>query len=92
MFTDHPGIVIDTETAIQIDQRSFGSLFHRGYIYYDRGKNGFVLAPLGKQAQMVFETTNVMKERPSNSFSHYIRSVKTLANFHSQTNRRPNQQ
>ena len=82
MFTENPNLVVDLDTAMSVDQRSFGSMFHRTYIRFDRGKKGFVITSLGRQAKMMFEATNDFKDHPSAAFSHYIRTIKTLADYH----------
>ena len=55
LFTDErPSFVMDTDNALLVDQRSFGSLFHRGYIRYEKSRGGFTLTNLGKRARQAF--------------------------------------
>jgi hypothetical protein len=79
LFTDQrSGFVMNTEGRLQVDQRSFGSLFHRGYIRYDAARRGFVLTEAGRRAQRLFDETNVFRKQPATAFSFYIRTIKAL--------------
>ncbi len=79
LFTDErSNFCMDTDDALSVDQRSFGSLFHRGYIRYDDRKAGFVLTNLGQQARLVFDGTDVHRMGPATTFSFYLRSIKAL--------------
>ena len=79
MFVDEAGRPIASDVAINIDQRSLGSLYHRGYISF--GAGGFRITPTGKRAMELFEGTVVMKDHPSRAFSHYIRTIRVLADY-----------
>lgn len=76
--------VIDLEHALEVDQRSFGSLHKQEYIYYDKGRGGFMLTPKGHQAMRIYHDTDVMNRTPAHRFSHFIRDAyKPLSNvFH----------
>jgi len=79
LFTDErSGFVMDSERALNVDQRSFGSLFHRGYIRYNSARRGFVLTDAGKAARRVFDETDVFRREPATAFSCYIRTIKAL--------------
>jgi len=79
LFTDaHSSFVMDTDNALLVDQRSFGSLFHRGYIRYEKSRGGFVLTNLGKRARQTFDDTDIFRKQPSTTFSSYIRTIKAL--------------
>lgn len=83
MFTDHPKSAVELENALEVNQKSFGSLFQREYIAYDRSRNGFVLTPKGQQAMRIYNSTDIMNKEPAHRFSHYIRTIKSLSNnFH----------
>lgn len=69
---------LDRYDALFVDQRSWGSLFHRGWICYEDKE--FKPTALGKQAMTLFETTNVIKDHAA-GFSGYIRTVKALADY-----------
>ena len=79
MFVDEQGTPISRDVAISIDQRSLGSLFHRGYINF--GPGGFRITALGRKAMEMFEHTVVIKDHPSHAFSHYIRTIRVLADY-----------
>jgi hypothetical protein len=70
---------MQVDEALSVDQRSMGSLFYRGYIKFSG--HGFSITSLGKQAMSVFETTNVMKEKPGTAFSTYMNTVKALSHY-----------
>lgn len=79
LFTDErSSFVMDADRALMVDQRSFGSLFHRGYIRYDGARRGFVATDLGRTAQRVFDGTQVFRKEPAAAFSFYIRAIKAL--------------
>lgn len=79
LFTDERStFVMDTDNALLVDQRSFGSLFHRGYIRYEKIRGGFALTDLGKRARQVFDETDIFRKQPSTTFSSYIRTIKAL--------------
>ena len=79
LFTDErPAFVMGTDNALLVDQRSFGSLFHRGYIRYEKSRGGFALTSLGKRARQVFDQTDVFRKEPATTFSSYIRTIKAL--------------
>jgi len=79
LFTDErTSFVMDTDNALLVDQRSLGSLFHRGYIQYEKSRGGFVLTNLGKRARQVFDDTDIFRKQPSTMFSSYIRTIKAL--------------
>lgn len=65
------GLPMGVEEALQVDQRSLGSLYHRKYIKVLNG--GFVVTDTGMQAMNQFEGTSVMKDYSSKNLSHYIR-------------------
>ena len=53
--THELGVAVRRAPAFHcVDQRSFGSLFHRGYIRYEKSRGGFILTNLGKRARQVF--------------------------------------
>jgi hypothetical protein len=86
IFTDeNKNYVMTREEALSVDQRSFGSIYHKKFIVFDKERDGFVLTPLGKQARQVFENTTVFKEEPGTAFSHFIRIVKALNGAHRRT-------
>jgi hypothetical protein len=79
IFTERPDDALSLDSAIHIDQRSLGSLYHRGWIEYSR--DGLRLTQRGLEAKYHFENTIVMKDSPSRAFSHYMHNVKTLLNY-----------
>jgi hypothetical protein len=79
IFTDRPDEAVPLGAAITIDQRSLGSLYHRGWIEYSR--DGLRLTRKGLDAKYRFEHTTVMRDTPSRAFSHYMHNVKTLLNY-----------
>jgi hypothetical protein len=79
IFTDRPDEAVPLGAAINIDQRSLGSLYHRGWIEYSR--DGLRLTRRGLEAKYHFENTIVMRDTPSKAFSHYMSNVKTLLNY-----------
>jgi hypothetical protein len=79
IFTDHPDDPLPLDAAINIDQRSLGSLYHRGWIKYTR--DGLLITRAGLEAKYRFENTIVMRDTPSKAFSHYMHNVNTLMNF-----------
>ena len=81
VFTDIPGTVISPEEALKIDQRPFGSIFHRMYIVYNRSIGGFVATELGHKARRVYDATDVYKKTVGTEFSHYIRITKALGQY-----------
>lgn len=85
MFTDDPRNPMDIDTSLLVDQRTFGSLFHKKWIKYSTPERGFVVTPLGIQAMALYESTSVIKETPSVRFSHYLDSIKSLAAFHNRS-------
>jgi hypothetical protein len=79
LFTDErPTFVMGTDNALLVDQRSFGSLFHRGYIRYEKGRGGFAITSLGKLARQAFDETDIFRKQPATTFSSYIRTIKAL--------------
>jgi hypothetical protein len=80
LFTDErSAFAMRADSALMVDQRSFGSLFHRGYIRFDSRRGGFVLTELGRRARRTFEETEVFrKDGPAVEFSFYIRAIKAL--------------
>jgi hypothetical protein len=80
IFTDRPDRPLALAEAINIDQRSFGSLYHRGWISYS-ARHGFQLTRAGLEAKYSFEHTTVMRDNPSRAFSHYMHHVATLMNY-----------
>jgi hypothetical protein len=79
IFTDHPNEPLPLDAAINIDQRSLGSLYHRGWIEYHR--DGLRITRAGLDAKYRFENTIVMRDTPSRAFSHYMNNVKVLMNY-----------
>jgi len=84
MFTDE---ALLQEVAISVDQRSLGSIFHRGYIEYDARRESFRMTKLGKRVLEEFEQTVVINDHPSKNFSHYIRTIRTLADYTTYTHK-----
>lgn len=79
LFTDERStFVMDTDNALLVDQRSFGSLFHRGYIRYEKARSGFAITSLGKRARQAFDETDIFRKQPATTFSSYIRTIKAL--------------
>ena len=79
LFTDErSSFVMAADNALLVDQRSFGSLFHRGYIRYEESRRGFCLTNLGRRARHVFDETDVFRKQPATTFSSYIRTIKAL--------------
>lgn len=62
-----------TGDALCVDQRSFGRLFHRGYIRYEKSRGSLTLTNLGKLASQVFGKTNVLRREAGHHLSSYIR-------------------
>ena len=83
MFLDE---MIPTDMAISIDQRSLGSLYHRGYI--EHGPRGFRITAVGRRAMDMFEHTVVVLNHPARAFSHYIRTIRVLADYTTHTTRK----
>lgn len=73
---------ITVEEALNIDQRSFGSIFSpsRQYIVWDERLKRFRLSMKGRQAIGIFETTVVTKT-DGHYLSRYIRTVRALAEY-----------
>jgi hypothetical protein len=79
LFTDErSSYVMGTDNALLVDQRSFGSLFHRGYIRYEKARGGFAITSLGKRARQAFDETDIFRKQPATTFSSYIRTIKAL--------------
>ena len=79
LFTDErASFVMDTGDALCVDQRSFGSLYHRGYIRYEKSRGGFALTHLGKRARQAFDDTDIFRKQASTTFSSYIQTIKAL--------------
>lgn len=75
--TDEP---LTIDMAINVDQRSLGSLFYRGWITYDR-QQGFKLTRAGREAKERFDHTVIIRDHPSHAFSHYMKNVRVLADY-----------
>lgn len=79
LFTDErSGFVMEAGHALRVDQRSFGSLYHRGYIRFEKDRGGFVLTEAGRLARQVFDGTDVFRKEPATSFSFYLHAIKAL--------------
>lgn len=86
IFTDNPDRPLPLDSAIHVDQRSLGSLYHRGWITYSR--EGLRITRAGLDAKYHFEHTTVMRDSASKAFSHYMHNVSTLMNYTDYVRRR----
>ena len=79
LFTDErSNFVMNTDNALLVDQRSFGSLSHRGYIRYEKARGGVTITSLGKRALQAFDETDIYRKQSATTFSSYIRTIKAL--------------
>lgn len=79
LFTSRTSIPLDE--ALGIDQRSFGSLFHRQYIDFNNRTKAFAITPLGLKAREMFDNTSVIKEHPGEYFSRRLHTIRALADY-----------
>jgi len=69
VFIDH---------ARELNQVSFGSLFHRGYIEFNRLTKHFYITKKGSEALQEFKEINITRINVDGAFSHYFPEPKLI--------------
>jgi hypothetical protein len=68
------GIFLNVDEAAKLDQRPFGSLYHRGWIGYRAGR-GFYATRAGRDAYAEYMGEARRRAHPEKPLSHYFDPV-----------------